>query len=369
MKPKLMYAIGADRFDSAQFLERAAAAQDAGYDVAVMASAQPHGADIRAAGLRLVPVNFSRRPVAGAFALLKAGMICRRERPHVLHYLGPFLPAGMFPSQILPGNMSPARPFMMRLLQPCLRLACRLLHNRSRIVFENQDDAAWFAGCGLARPAGAAVIRGAGIDLKKFRPADAAAGGPPVVALVAPMRRDSGVHEFVTAARMLHDAGVSARFVLVGAPGGGDDPASIPFAQLRSWHGEGGIEWWEWLTDMRLMWRDVHVACLPSLHGSRQEGVPAPLIEAAACGLPIVATDAAGSRHVVKNGDNGLLVPAGNVPELAAALRILIADADLRCRMGRQSRARAEREFSSTTVIGDTLAVYQSLLPAGMGSP
>jgi glycosyltransferase involved in cell wall biosynthesis len=89
------------------------------------------------------------------------------------------------------------------------------------------------------------------------------------------------------------------------------------------------------------------------------------LIEAAACGLPIVTTDTIGCREVVQNGVNGLLVPAGNPPALAKALHILIADADLRKRMGKQSRLRAEREFASGRVIRETLAVYRSLAPRG----
>jgi len=109
-------------------------------------------------------------------------------------------------------------------------------------------------------------------------------------------------------------------------------------------------------------WHQVHIACLPSSYG---EGLPKVLLEAAACGLPIVTTDAIGCREAVRDGDNGLLLPIGDVPALADALRILISDADLRTRMGKRSRARAEREFSSERVISETLAVYRSLADTG----
>jgi glycosyltransferase involved in cell wall biosynthesis len=104
-------------------------------------------------------------------------------------------------------------------------------------------------------------------------------------------------------------------------------------------------------------WHQVHIACLPSFYG---EGLPKALLEAAACGLPVVTTDAIGCREAVRNGENGILVPVRDTQALANALRILISDADLRTRMGKQSRARAEREFSSERVIGETLAVYRS---------
>jgi glycosyltransferase involved in cell wall biosynthesis len=388
-KLKLMYLISDDRFFCSHFLGRAVAAREAGYDVVVMTHEHAHGEKIRSAGIRLAPMNPSRRgvkPLAAFLSLLKICFVYRRERADVLHHVGAkaiFL--GSLAARLLPGKpaivnaptdvdqvhfdpvhlgqaLSSDQP-VARLLRPCVRLACRLLLNprRSRVIFETADDAAWFIDSGTVRPADAAVIRGPGVDVRKLRPG-AVQGGPPVVALAAPMRRDKGVHEFVAAARQLHEAGVSARFVLVGRPDH-EHPASIPFQQLRSWHGVSGVEWWEWLTDMTLPWCDVHIACLPSW----REGLPKALIEAAACGLPIVAADAPGCRDVVKNGDNGLLVPAGNVPSLAKALRILIADAGLRSRMGRQSRAVAEREFASEPVISETLAVYRSLVATGAG--
>jgi len=203
------------------------------------------------------------------------------------------------------------------------------------------------------------VIRGAGIDVRKFQPASSPPL-PPVVALVARMLRDKGVCEFVEAAHRLHEAGVAARFVLIGDPDP-ENPASIPSEQLRAWHGKKGVEWWGWQENMISTWHQVHIACLPSSYG---EGLPKALLEAAACGLPIVTTDAAGCREVVRNGDNGMLVPVGDALALAKALRILISNADLRRRMGKRSRARAEREFSSERVISETLAVYRCLMTA-----
>jgi glycosyltransferase involved in cell wall biosynthesis len=380
MTPKLMYVISEDWFFCSHFLERAVAARAAGYDVAVMTREQAHGEKIRAAGIRVLPMNLNRgglNPVSEFLSLMKIWFACRRERADVLHHIGakaifygslaallsrrrPAIvnaPVGM-------GYVFSSEQLMARLLRPGFRLAYRLLLNprRSRVIFENPDDAAWFMNNGVVRPDDAAVIRGAGIDIGKFRPVPAP-GGLPVVALVARMLRDKGVCEFVEAAHRLHDMGVAARFVLVGDPDP-ENPASIPAEQLRSWHGQKGVEWWGWREDMAAVWRDVHVACLPSW----REGLPKALLEAAACGLPIVTTDTVGCREVVRNGDNGLLVPVGDVPALAKALGVLISDADLRGRMGKQSRARAEREFSSDRVIRETLWVYRSLSNTGISA-
>ena len=98
----------------------------------------------------------------------------------------------------------------------------------------------------------------------------------------------------------------------------------------------------------------THVVCLPS-YG---EGLPKALIEAAATGRPIVATDVAGCREIVRDGENGVLVPVRDPGPLAAALDRLIADGELRARMGACGRAIAEAGFSVERVVAATLDLY-----------
>jgi glycosyltransferase involved in cell wall biosynthesis len=371
MKHKLIYVTSEDWFFCSHFLERALAARDAGYEVLVMTRERAHGETIRAAGIRLLPVNFSRRsinPVNELMSLLRIYLAYRRERPDVLHHVAAKAifygsVAALFLSRKLAivnapigmGYVFSSREWLAQLLRPLIRLGYRFLLNprRSRVIFENPDDAAYFVKNGIVHPADTVVIRGAGIDVRKFQPENSRAG-PPVVALVARMLRDKGICEFVEAAHQLHEAGVAARFVLVGDPDP-ENPTSIPLEQLRSWHGQKGVEWWGWRENMISTWHQVDIACLPSY----REGLPKALLEAAACGLPIVTTDAVGCREVVRHGDNGLLVPVGDAQALANSLCILISDADLRKRMGKRSRARAEHEFSSERVIGETLEIYR----------
>jgi glycosyltransferase involved in cell wall biosynthesis len=108
---------------------------------------------------------------------------------------------------------------------------------------------------------------------------------------------------------------------------------------------------------MPAVFHAAHIACLPSY----REGLPKALLEAAACGLPIVATDAPGCREIVRAGDNGFLVPVRDAQALAQALRILIDDEGIRAKMGRRAREIVLAEFSQERVIADTLAVYREL--------
>jgi glycosyltransferase involved in cell wall biosynthesis len=92
--------------------------------------------------------------------------------------------------------------------------------------------------------------------------------------------------------------------------------------------------------------------------------VPKSLIEAAACGLPIVTTDWPGCRDVVADGVNGILVPIKNPGAVADALEKLAQDPALRDEMGRKGRARVERDFALETITRQTLELYRELLAA-----
>jgi glycosyltransferase involved in cell wall biosynthesis len=152
---------------------------------------------------------------------------------------------------------------------------------------------------------------------------------------------------------------VKARVALVGTPDP-DNPSSVTEAQLKAWHAEGAVEWWGYRADMAEVLRQAHIVCLPSTYG---EGVPKCLLEAAASGRAIVATDIPGCREAVRHGENGLLVPPRDPAALAEALESLLADAARRREMGERGRRLAVEEFSEQRVVAETLALYERLAP------
>ncbi len=171
------------------------------------------------------------------------------------------------------------------------------------------------------------------------------------------MLRDKGVVELVGAARLLRDRGVALTVRLVGPPDP-DNPASIPAKQLESWRNDGLVEWIGEVDDVSGIWRDAHIAVLPSY----REGLPKALLEAAACGRPMVATDVPGCREVVRDGETGLLVPLGDTVALADALQRLAEDPDLRRRLGQTARRMIEDDFSEQIVVCETMALYRQIL-------
>jgi glycosyltransferase involved in cell wall biosynthesis len=364
---KLLFVVTEDWYFVSHRLPLAVAAQAAGFDVAV-ATREGRQADvIRNAGIRLIPFTLSRRggnPLREVMALWR---LYRREQPDLVHHVA--LKPVMFgalaawlarvPAQVNAvaglGWLFTSSSGVVRLVRPVLRWMLARLLNRphSLTIVQNPEDMALLERSGLSATR-LRLIRGAGVDVRIYYPV-VPPPEPVCIVLVSRMLWDKGVGEFVEAAHILSKAGVNARFVLVGDPDPAN-PASVPESTLRSWHGQDGVEWLGRREDMPAVLQAAHIACLPSSYG---EGLPKSLLEAASCGLPIVTTDAPGCREVVRDGVNGLLVPVHDAAALAAALRKLIDDAELRRSMGEQSRLRAETEFGLETVIAQTLAVYR----------
>ena len=103
------------------------------------------------------------------------------------------------------------------------------------------------------------------------------------------------------------------------------------------------------------------------VHPALMEGLGISLLQAAGAGVPILAVNAGGMPEVVRDGQNGLLVPPGDVDALAQAIRHLLSDPELRVRMGEAGRKLVSQEFSVEAMVEGNLAVYRDLLEARDG--
>jgi glycosyltransferase involved in cell wall biosynthesis len=226
------------------------------------------------------------------------------------------------------------------------------------VIFQNPEQRDQFVRSGWVLPDQAVLIRGAGVDLATFRPHDAPRDRVPLVVFASRMIESKGVREFVAAAAAVRRRGTPGRFALVGEPDP-DNPESLSEATLRGFAADGVVEYWGRRTDMAETLREADLLCLPTYY---PEGVPKVLIEGAASGLPLIATNRPGCREIVHNERNGLLGPERDVGSLAAAMDRLLRDQPERERMGVESRKIAESEFGLDSVIGATMSIYRALL-------
>lgn len=372
---RLLYLVNIPRFFVSHRLPLALAAREAGYEVHVATAGDDAAniAAIHAAGLPFHPLPLRQHginPLQEAAAFSAIWKLYRALKPDIVHqvtikavlYGGAAARLARVPAVVNAvtglGYVFTEAGVKAALLRAGSRAAYRLAfgHPNSLTIFQNPDDLAQFVAHRLLPPERAVLIKGSGVDLAEFQP-QPEPDGAPVVLYAGRLLWLKGVGEFVEAARMLRAEGVSARFAIVGY-GEPDNPVNVPPETLAAWEAEGAVELWGRRSDMPQVYAQAHIVCLPSY----REGIPRVLIEAGASGRAVVAADVSGSREIVRDGENGLLVPPRDAPALAAALRRLIEDGALRRRLGARGRAIVRAEYSFDRVAAETLAVYARLL-------
>ena len=368
--PRLLFLVTEDWYFCSHRLPVARAARDAGFAVTVATRVREHGELIRAEGFALIPLGWKRRG-DGVFghlrALLDIVRLYRRERSDILYHvaLKPALFGGIaarlaflrrkpaIVSAIMGLGSSAASTWRKQALGWALRRAA----GAGAVIVQNPEDRVALIGFGF-NPERIALIRGSGVDMRHF----AALPEPEecTVALVGRMLRSKGVLDAVSAVCALRAEGLAVQLLLAGAADP-DSRDSLSDAELVALAEEPSVEWLGHVVDVRDVWRRAAIALLPSSYG---EGLPKALLEAASCGRPVVASDMPGCRDVVVHGETGLLVPPHDVAALAAAIRTLATDQDLRTRMGTAGRARVLSEFAEETVAEQTMTLLRSLLDA-----
>jgi len=375
-RPRLLYLITEDWYFRLHWIGLARAARDAGFEVLLAMRVQEHGPEISGQGFKLFPINLLRRsvnPIRELLAVIELARLYRAEKPDLVYHVAvkPILYGSLaarlagVPSVINVfaglGYAYTSDEWRARLFRLLLKFGLNAACNSSGsiAVFQNEEDQAQLVRDHVVRRSHTRVIRGTGVDIDRFRPTSEESGDS-IILLPCRMLWDKGVGEFMEAARLVKRQKPRVRFVLVGRCDE-ENPASIQSVQLHRWQEEGAIEWWGHRSDMPTVLGHAAVVVLPSY----REGLPVSLLEAAGCGKPIVATDVPGCRDVVRHRVNGLLVPPRNATALAEAIAVLLENQGLRNELGCRGRDIVVKEFSSTLVTRQTLALYDELLHRG----
>ena len=367
----LVYVITEDWFFASHFLDRAIAAKNSGYKVSVVTRCRETAQELDAHGLIFENIEFSRRglnPIRELATVVRLRAILRRINPDIVHnialkpvVLGSLAarlagvrnvvnaPVGM-------GYVFTSHESKARILRPLVKRLIRNVLSRpnSKVIIENSDDYNNLISGRFAKRESISLVKGAGVDTAKFS-YTVESVEPVKVIMVARLLRDKGIQEFIDAAEIVKQSNSSVKFLLVGDVDDGN-PTSLNTKQLVELKNSQNVEWLGARLDIAELLAASHIACLPSY----REGLPKSLIEAASVGRAIVATDVPGCREVVTHLINGLLVPPRDSKALAAALLVLINDHELRSKMGRENRSKAEHEFANEIIIRQTQNVYDS---------
>ena len=371
-KPKILYLVTEDWYFWSHRLPIAKEAKKRGYEVLVATRVGMYEKRLSDLGFRVIPLKMQRGSInlwKELIALKEIINIYCKEKPDIVHHIAmkPVLHGSIaafftkVPHVINAitgmGYIFTSKDFKARLMQPLIDIFFSLLLNRKRsyLILQNRDDMSSFIKNKIIDSNKVRLIRGSGVDTTLFKPADN--NKTAVVVLASRMLWDKGIGEFVKAAKILKDSGLKSRFMIMGDTDQ-HNSAMIRPEQLKMWNKEGAVEWLGYRDNIIELLSQSSIACLPSY----REGLPKFLLEAAACGLPIVTTDVPGCREIVQDGENGLLVPARNVTALAEALKRLIENPELCHKMGMRGREIVVKEFAVEKVVAKTMALYEELL-------
>lgn len=372
----LLMIVNEDRFFLSHRLPVALAAKEAGYDVIIVAKNTGHKEEIENLGFRYIdiPMNPTGMNLIQEFKTLCFLIrLYRKLHPAIVHHVGlkSMLWGGLAAKicnvkgvvNAVSGLGGLFNGNGLTLTTRAILSVMRFSNNRKnvKVIFQNADDREILLQHKVVKDNQIEFTKGSGVDLKEYSYTEEPEMGRVNVIFTARMVREKGVCDLIEAAEMLKDKYQDdVRFILCGrlTP----NKTGITEEYMKS-HCDG--EYVCWLgerDDVKFLLQQSHIMAFPSYY---REGVPKSLIEASAIGRPIITCNSTGCRDVVDDGVNGFLIEPKNPTQLAEALKKLIDNRDLRIRMGKASRYRAESDFSINKVIDTHLNIYKSLIQEG----
>jgi glycosyltransferase involved in cell wall biosynthesis len=378
MHRKLLYLVSEDWYFLSHRLPMARAATKAGYEVHVATRVVDGGRQIRDEGFILHPLDWRRgsiNPLKIGTTVAAVRRLYRELRPDIVHHVA-FVPAviGSIAALGLPiaklnalaglGFVFTSNKAKARLLRPLASPLLSFLFSRPQtvVLVQNSDDKALMKHFGIAENR-IALISGSGVDVDQLTPLPAP-DAPFTVGFVGRLLYDKGVETLVQAQEILAKRGVKVRCLLAGTPDA-SNPSTISENKLHVWQEHENLKLLGQIDDIRKVWAQAHVAVLPS----RREGLPKSLLEAAACGRPLIATDVPGCREIARPDVTGLLVPPDNPAALADAIERLMKDRALCFRLGAAARETVVAEFSSESVGAQIVRLYARMLTDSSAPP
>jgi glycosyltransferase involved in cell wall biosynthesis len=345
--------------------------QQAGYRVVALAPQDAYSARFEALGIDYIPLPMDTQglsPLRDLLLLWRYYRALRRLRPDI--FLGYTAKPNIYGSLAahalgikMINNVSGLgtafirEDFLTRIVTSLYKLAFR---RSATVFFQNRDDRDMFLAAAIVKAGQAKLLPGSGVDLDRFSPAYPAQREPGGFRflLIARLLWFKGVGEYVEAARFVREKVPGVRFQLLGFI----DPANgnaVPRADIDKWVAEGTIEYLGEADDVRPFIAAADCVVLPSY----REGLPRTLLEAAAMGKPLIATDVPGCRHVVDHDVNGLLCsPRDSVSLAEAMLKMLRLSAPRIAEMGVAARAKAHAEFDERLAINLYLEAIEAAL-------
>jgi glycosyltransferase involved in cell wall biosynthesis len=378
VRPHLLCIGGEDHSLRIPFL---LALRDKGFRISAAGTGDP--IPFAQAGLDYHPFHFSRfvDPLSDWTAFKAISKLIADVRPALvqcfdtkLNLLVPFAARGLRDVEVVStinglGWLYSSSSPMALGLRPVYRALARLADRWTAVtVFQNRDDQAFFMRRRMVGRRGQVVIPGSGIDVERFERAGATGSSPAelrkalgldaseVVMTVTRMTRQKGIPTLLDAAALVHQHRPGVRFLLVG-PRESEGPFAVTQAEIDR-HAPYVLAVGP-RSDVPALLGLADVFAFPTEYF---EGVPRALLEAAVAGRPIVTTRMPGCTDVIRDGQNGFLVPPRDPRLLAERILDLLRDRVTAAAMGARAAQLVRKEFNLEITVARYAAVYEDLV-------
>lgn len=326
--------------------------------------------DLEARGIRHIALTSSTRGMnllADVRAIGQLWTVLRRERPDILHthnpkpgvygrIVGRLAGVPIVVNTIHGLYATPESSFLKRAIVYTLEWIASRFSDAELI--QSPEDFELLAQRGIM-PRSKLRLLGNGVDLERFSPSPemreavrselGLSSGQIAVGLVARLVEEKGVPELIQAAERLDD-----RYIVFIVGPKDHEKADAVSEELLTRAEANGVRFLGMRKDVERIYQGLDVFVLPS----HREGFPRAAMEAAASGLPVIATDIRGCRQVVEDGVNGFLFPVRDVDALTAAIDRVGSDNELRSQMSRASVDRARVHFDERQIVKRVMGAY-----------
>lgn len=326
--------------------------------------------ELEAKGIRHIALTSSTRGMnllADVKAIGQLWTVLRRERPDILHthnpkpgvygrIVGRLAGVPIVVNTVHGLYATPQSSFLKRVIVYTLEWVASRFSDAELIQSPEDFDLLWQR---KIMPRSKLRLLGNGVDLERFRPNPnwreqvrkelGLADGQIAVGLVARLVEEKGVPELIEAAERLDD-----RYVVFIVGPKDHEKADAVSEELLSGAEANGVRFLGMRKDVERIYQGLDIFVLPS----HREGFPRAAMEAAASGLPVIATDIRGCRQVVDDGVNGFLFPVRDIDALTGAITRVGADAEMRSRMSRASVDRARAQFDEREIVNRVMGAY-----------
>ncbi len=370
-KCKLLYFVSEDEYFLSHKVAQAKKALENNFEVIILTKFSKYEKKIKSMGFKTQNINFDRKSVNPIKEFLCFISFCKTVmiiKPDIIQSIAlkPILYTSIISGILCKkiklifcvvglGYLFLNKKLVTRFFKFVFLTLLKLFISKknSIFIFQNKDDLSFFLENKVVTTDKFKIIKGSGVDTLKF----AKKNTKKIYDIILHSRLlvDKGIFELIDAIIHLRKKKIFLKVLLLGKPDK-KNRSSISKDQILIWQSKKIIIWKGKVENVIPYLNKSKISILPSY----REGLPKSLLEAASCGLPIIATDVPGCREICKNNYNGILVAPKNPLSIANAIEKLLKNLNLIKKFGENSRKLVIKNFSDKIVSNQFLKTYQS---------